>query len=263
MVSHHSCHDTQLFNTFNMNVTLMVIISLVGAVSRLNIECSYLHILCGTIYFQDNSDSIEKKISVIYQNINENNCQLHLFALKHTNDSHCMTSCRLCKCDVTLTRSLLNGCVSVLYFLYVILLFQILNSNIFGLNQLIFVMTLSTSQQDKISQYKIWLTCTICFENAQQNIINSVCVSSSRKFDTIGLFTSIASWASIVLSFVGCGLEYAQIYLNYEIRLFFTNCSTLLINGKKIQQRKISKISNLKQKCKISNSHLLNYINYE
>ena len=88
-------------------------------------------------------------------------------------------------------------------------------------------MTLSRYQQDKISEYKIWLT--ICFENAQ-NILLCLYVSSlSDKFDTIVLLPLIASCASSVAS-------------------FFTNYSTLLINDiKKIQQRKIL------------NSLLLNY----
>ena len=173
MVLNHSCHDTQMFNAFNMNATLMVIISLVGKVSRLNLECSYFSVLCGRIHIQDNSNSIEQKIPVVYQNINENNCQSHLFAslVLYKNYSHCMPSCRTCTCGVTLIRSLLNVCLSVLYFLYVFLLFQILNLNTFGLNQLILVVTLFTSQQDKISEYKIWLT--ICLESASQNIINS------------------------------------------------------------------------------------------
>ena len=243
MVLNQPCHETQLFNTFtqiitwlNMNVTLMVIISLVSVASHLNLECSYLHVSCRSIYIQYNGKAIEKKISFIYQNINENDCQSHLFAALHKNDSNCMASCRMCTC----------GCLSVLYFLYVIVLIEILNSNMVGLNQLTFVMTLLTYQKDKILKYKIL---AICLENFTQNIINGLDVSLlSRKFDRIVLF---ASCASIILSFVSYALECAQIYLNYEMRLFFTNYSTLLINSiKKIPQRKICRMSRLDVKFK-------------
>ena len=116
-----------------------------------DLEHSYLHVICGTIYIVYNSKSNETKILVVCQNTNENNCQLHLFEPHIANDSHFMAPCRTCICVATLIRSLLNVCLSVL-------LFEILNSNIFGLNQLILVVTLSRYQQDKISEYKIWLT---------------------------------------------------------------------------------------------------------
>ena len=205
MVLKQSCHETQLVNTLtkiinwlSMNVTLMVMISLVCADSHLHLECSYLHVLCGTTYILHSSQSMEKKISVVCQNINKNDCQSHLFV-----PPHCITSCQTCTC----------GCLSILYFLHVILLFEILNLNIFGLNELIFVMALSTYQQDQISKYK---KLTIRLKNSPQNVVNGLYVSSlSSKFDTIVLFASIVSCASIVVSFVSYVLEYVQVYLNY------------------------------------------------
>ena len=243
MVLNQPCHETQLLNTFTqiitwltMNVTLMVITSLVSAASHQDIECLYVHVSCGTIYIQYNGKAIEKKISVVYHSINENDCQLYMFAALHINDSNCMASCSM---HVLLF-------ISTIYFLYVIPSFEILNSNVVGLNQLTFAMTLSTYQQYKISKYKIL---AVCLENFPQNIINSLDVSLlSSKFDRIVLF---AACASIILSFVSYALECAQIYLNYEMRLFFTNYSTLLIKSiKKIPQRKICRMSRLDVKFK-------------
>ena len=208
----------------------MVIISLVRAESYLDLECSYLQLLCETTYVPHSIQSIEKKISVVCQNINKNNCQSHLPAPPHKNNSHCMTSCRACGC----------GCLSIVYFLYVIALFEIVSLNIFGLNQLILIMPLSTHQQHQISKYKI-----------PKNVINCLCVSSlSSKFATIVLFASIASCAFILVSFVSYALENIQAYLNYEMGSFFANYSTLLINSiKKIPQRKTCK--NIRVRCKI------------
>ena len=203
MVLKQSCHETQLVNTLtkiinwlSMNVTLMVMISLVRAESHLDLECSYLHVLCGTTYILHSSQSMKKKTSVVCQKINKKDCQSHLFA-----PPHCIT-CQTCTC----------GCLSIQYFLNVILLFKILNLNIFGLNELIFVMALSTYQQDQISKYQML---AICFKNAPQNVVNGSYVSSlSSKFDTIVLFASIVSCASIAVSFVSYVLEYVQVYLN-------------------------------------------------
>ena len=100
-------------------------------------------------------------------------------------------------------------------------------------------------QQDKTSEYEIWLT--ICSKNAAQHIINSLYVSSlSSKSNTIVIIASIVSCASIILVFVD-GLEYAQTHLNHEMELFFTNYSTLCNKYyiKNTPQRKICRISGL------------------
>ena len=142
--------------------------------------------LCGTMYIQYNGKPTEKKMSVIYQNINENNCQLHMFAALHINDSNCMASCCMCTCCCLL--------VLLIYLVYVILLFEISNSNVVELNQLTFVITLSTYQQDKMSKYKIL---AMCLENFPQNIINSLDVSLlSSKFDRIILFAACAQYTT-------------------------------------------------------------------
>ena len=83
-------------------------------------------------------------------------------------------------------------------------------------------------QQDKTSEYKIWFT--MCSKNAAQNIINSLYVSSlSSKWNTIVIFASMVSCASIILAFVD-GLEYAQTHLNSEMELFLRTIPLCVIN---------------------------------